>query len=242
MEKWMYDTYSQIESTHWWFKARKDIINDLLNKNVTKSNCKIADFGCCCGANFEVLSRYGNVTGIDLSDIAIDYCKSKYNIPLIKMDLSKETNMSSQFDYGVALDIIEHIEDDKTAVKNIYNLLNPNGVCIVTVPAYQWLWSKHDENCMHFRRYKKEELEKLLVDAGFNIKFISYYNTRLFPASCIVRFLSNAFHLDKDSSFENNCKDSLLNKTLYTIFSGEKNRIKKMKTYPFGLSLIAIIE
>ena len=114
--------------------------------------------------------------------------------------------------------------------------------CIITVPAYQWLWSSHDENCMHKRRYTKKSLWALMSQAGFEIEYLSYYNTLLFPLAALVRSLSKLMPFDRASSVENNSWNPVVNSILYHIFRLEKGRICHGRTFPFGLSLIALVK
>lgn len=243
----MYEEMHLIETTHWWFKSKREIVDTLITqiiKNKVINNITLVDFGCGCGAMVENLQQYGNAVGIDCSDIALSFCKEHFNGELIKLNLEDEIddNIKRQFNIGVALDVLEHIDNDLMAAKNINTMLNKeNGTCIITVPAYQWLWTNHDVNCMHKRRYNKKQLKELLEKAGFNIQYISYYNFYLFLPAALIRLISKLFNLDKNSKLENKNNDSFLNKLLYNIFSSEKNHIKKYKTFPFGLSLIAVV-
>jgi len=243
MKNEMYDSMFRIETRHWWFRGKRDIVLSLAEPLLSqKRRPKLIDLGCGCGAMIKALEPYGDVTGVDFSDLPLAYCRERFGGTMKKLDLSVPIETEEQFDLGVALDILEHIDRDDIAAANIYALLRDGGHCIVTVPAYQWLWSSHDENCMHKRRYCKKQLEALLLNAGFKLAYISYYNCILFAAAAAVRLVSRCIRADRDSSLENHFRDSLLNRILYRIFSGEKKRISKKKTFPFGLSLIALVE
>lgn len=113
---------------------------------------------------------------------------------------------------------------------------------MITVPANRWMWSAHDDNCMHYRRYDKQSLISLLQRAGFEIKYISYYNFFLFFPIAAVRIISKCFHLDKDSEIENTARDGFVNQLLYKIFASEKKRICRGKIFPCGVSLVAVVE
>lgn len=141
----------------------------------------------------------------------------------------------------MALDILEHIQADQTAAENIYRALAPGGKCVITVPANQWMWSAHDENCMHVRRYNRETLQSLLLNAGFELEYISYYNFFLFLPIAAVRILAKLLHLDRDSSMETVTHDGWMNRLLYRIFRAERTWIQARRRFPFGVSLIALV-
>ena len=237
----MYERMYSLETQHWWFRGKRDIVFSLAQPFLNvQPRPKLIDFGCGCGAMLNELTSYGEVLGVDYSDVSLMFCRKRFSGDTKKLDLSIPVEPWEQFDFGVALDILEHIENDDVAAQNICALLRDGGHCIVTVPAYQWLWTAHDENCMHKRRYSKRQLMELLQKANLVVDYISYYNCVLFPVAVVVRLFSRLFRVDKDSSIENHFRDSWLNQTLYLVFTAEKKRISARRHFPFGLSLIAL--
>lgn len=239
----MYENMYLADTYHWWFRGKREIVLSLAEPVLSAvQESKSIDFGCGCGMMLRELMRYGEVSGADFSPLALEYCKEKLKDTgaLHQIDLSVPVNPWDTYDFGVALDILEHIEDDFIAAQNLYRFIRPGGTVIITVPAYQWLWSAHDENCMHKRRYNRKMLQNLLTKSGFQIEYLSYYNTLLFPAAAAVRLLSKLFQLDRSSSLENSFRDTTLNRLLYHIFKLEQLWIRRGRTFPFGLSLIAV--
>ena len=239
----MYHEMYKIENTNWWFCAKRDIVDSIITK-IKKDHkvSNIIDLGCGCGANLNMLAKHGTVTGVDYSDIAISYCRTHFDGALHNADLSKPIkNVHHKYDLAVVLDVLEHLPNDEIGLNNIRMLLEDHGICIVTVPAHKWLWTKHDENCMHYRRYNYNDLRELITNCGFDIVFMSYYNCILFPIACAVRFVSKLFSLNSKSEIENCNKSSIVNKVLYRIFLLEKHSLSKYKRLPYGLSLIAVI-
>ena len=96
-------------------------------------------------------------------------------------------------DTFTAFDVLEHIPDDQAAMANLFNTLKPGGRLILSVPAYQWLWSQHDELMHHQRRYLARDISSLARSAGFNIDYISYHNCILFPVVVFFRLISRIF-------------------------------------------------
>ena len=243
MEKEMYQSMYETETYHWYFKSKYEIVLSTLEKAGLEkdSGVSIADFGCGCGLMLENLSQYGKPVGMDYSEDALQYCRMNFAGELVQVDIEKY-NGAERFDYAIALDVIEHVEHDTIALKNIYNSLHDEGVCVITVPALVCLWSKHDENCMHRRRYNKKMLEKCILDSGFDVEYISYYNFWSFLPVFLVRKFENLMHIDnRGSKLEYGFKKGgFVNNILYRIFSSEKKRITQGKTFPCGVSLICI--
>lgn len=238
----MYDKMYETETFHWWFHAKREIVLALAAPYLSGLvDGRLVDFGCGCGAMLAALEAYGKPVGLDFSERALRYCRGRFSGELKRTDLSAPIRENGgQYDFGVALDILEHIDDDLTAAKNLRFLLRPGGVCVVTAPAFQWLWSSHNVNCMHKRRYDKRQLRELLSAAGFQVDFISYYNCYLFVPAAAVRLISKILPFDRGSSLENKARDSFANRLLYRIFLSEKSVLCAGKTFPFGLSLIAV--
>jgi SAM-dependent methyltransferase len=238
MNENMYDAMFAIEAKHWWFHAKRDIVLSAISPTGT---IEIIDFGCGTGAMLESLKRFGNVTGIDFCQKALDFCRKRIDARLLQVNLTEKLPLDPIFDIGVALDVLEHIDDDATALKNIHRVMKPGGKVIITVPAFMSLWSDHDKNCNHKRRYRKKELETLIRNSGLSIEYISYFNFWLFPPIAVMRFLSKLFRIRTNSALENNLPSNWMNKLFYRIFSSERFFVRNQIKLPFGVSLIAIL-
>ncbi|MCI9480677.1 MAG: class I SAM-dependent methyltransferase [Lachnospiraceae bacterium] len=243
MKKEMYKSMYETETYHWYFKSKYEIVLGILEKYglKKKSDYQIVDIGCGCGVMLEVLSKYGAVTGIDFSEEALEYCRMNFSGRLEQADLQRYVS-NKMYDYGIALDVLEHVEDDRKALINIKNMLNKGAVCVITVPALNMLWSAHDKNCMHKRRYTKPQLENLIKASGLKVEYCSYYNFWFFPIVFLVRKIENLLKLDNSGSrLEYGFSDSFLNYLLYRIFVSEKYRICAHKNFFIGVSLICVI-
>jgi hypothetical protein len=115
--------------------------------------------------------------------------------------------------------------------------LKPGGALLLTVPANRWMWSAHDVAHHHHRRYRKSEIEKLALDAGFRIELLSPFNSLLFPPIAAVRLLGKV--TGKDDS-DDAMPGALVNRTLDTIFGLERSLIGRVPM-PFGVSLVAVL-
>lgn len=234
----VYKTNFELEDTYWWFVARNKIVLQVTERITNLSPVDyVLDFGCGTGGFASLLAKKYNVIGIDPSPIAIEYCKKRglENVFQITLDNFKVSDY--QLKAIFALDVIEHIEDDLTTLQKLNNLLPNEGYLIVTVPAFKWLWSNHDVLHMHFRRYDKKTLSNLLLQAGFKISFISYFNFFLFLPAVFSRLF------ESKKSVENTPPvvpvSNTLNKVLTKVFLLEKYFLPYVR-FPFGLSLFAI--
>jgi SAM-dependent methyltransferase len=177
---------------------------------------------------------------MDMSDVAIEFSSEIFFGPVMKGSLPDEVPYPNEyFSLITALDVIEHIDDDLASLKKIHTLLNYQGKAVITVPAYMFLWSHFDELNEHKRRYTQTELSQRLLQAGFKIEKISYYNTLLFPLVYTVRKLNNL--LGRNGSSDIEMPSSFINKILKIIFGIEKY-ILRYFSLPFGVSILAVVK
>lgn len=235
-----YDFLYKQELCHWWYRGRRQLIHALFDKYCVKNKdqkLEILDVGCGAGILMSELEQYGNVYGIDVSALAVDYCK-KRGLPNVTVDdLAKLTFPNEQFDVVIALDVLEHIENDAQAVSEIHRVLKPGGTVIIFVPAFMALWGEADEMGRHFRRYQKPELLKRLRDGGFTVEHSSYFNTILFLPIFFVRYISRKFGLMQKMEFKE--ANPIVNVILSFVFSLEV-RLLAFAKMPFGVSALAV--
>ena len=201
MERELYDQHRKMQETHWWFCGKKEIVIDFAEHQAglmrSSSPMQILDIGCGMGLMLDALKLYGNVYGMDAEDVAVQYCRANNETIKDSIKLGALPNEvpfeKGTFDFIFALDVLEHVYDDESAMKTIFNLLKPGGKLVATVPALMSMWSAHDELNHHFRRYEKNEFYEKITGAGFKVLKMSFYNSLLFlPAYC-VRKVKNAF-------------------------------------------------
>ena len=182
MEKSFYQEYFFFEKDNWWFVARRKILLHLLRSHLTRrAGLRVLDAGCGTGINVQVLGEFGHVTGVDISDDAIAFCRKRGDLSVIRGDLRALELPDESFDLVTALDVIEHIDADARATGELIRVTKPGGHVLITVPAYPSLWSEHDEVNCHVRRYRAEQLRALVIGHGCTIRRFSYMNTALFP-------------------------------------------------------------
>ena len=146
----------------------------------------------------------------------------------------------SSVDTITAFDVLEHIPDDTGALRNIFSSLQPGGILILSVPAYQWMWSEHDEALHHQRRYTRSEILALAGSSGFCVEYASYHNCLLFPLSLLLRMLSR-WSGGRLGISENAMPAKPINTLLRIIYSLEGHIVKRRWRLPFGLSIVAVL-
>ena len=241
MEHSFYRTYFDLEKENWWFRVRRNLIFGLFKKYKIDNEKKILDYGCGSGFLVGQLQDRGfDVYGVDMSEDAINFGSSRGVNNLFRANGTRIKFPDEHFDVILAMDVIEHIEDDSLAVSELSRLLKPGGHLIITVPAYQWMWGVQDEVAHHFRRYTMGSFLKLVKStSGLKVIRRTYFNTFLFLPAALVRIASKAFKLkSRESDFDIN--NNFLNKLLYTIFNLEV-KLSSYISYPFGVSILIIL-
>ncbi len=237
-----YQTMYDMESKYWWHKGRQYIIGYLLKKHLPKSDksVEILDLGCGTGINFDILQNFGKVKGVDISSEALNFCKKRGITDVYKGDILNLKLPKSSFDAVTAFDILEHINDDERALKNIYNVLKPGGIAFVLSPAYQFLWSEHDEALHHKRRYMLSEMHRKMTRAGFKMRKRSYCITFLSAPIFVYRLLAS-FRSSKKPSTSYVMLPGWLNSIFAQLLRLEGKLLQGMN-FPFGISILCIAE
>lgn len=179
MELKEYKNLASREDFFWWNVGRRRILKDVLLRHVASRPLKILDVGCGPGGNILFLGAFGEVTGLDASDEALAFAQKRGFARTVKGEGGALPFGDETFDVVSLLDVLEHIEDDAQTLREIVRVLKPGGLALITVPAYPWMWSEHDEALHHRRRYRAKELRAKVERAHFAIKEFSYF---VFPS------------------------------------------------------------
>ena len=140
------------------------------------------------------------------------------------------------YDMVAALDVVEHIPDDKAALEGISRVLKPGGKLLMTVPAHQWMWSAHDVVNHHQRRYSKRDFKRLVNESPLKLESIGYLNSLLFPLAMAQR-LASKLTGKEDANLAPPAEP--INQVLERVFALERRVIGRIPLPP-GLSLFAV--
>ena len=236
MRKEVYKRHIENFSQHWWFQARKQIIDGIIFKFIKKKKLNILDFGSGSGVNLKMLSKYGKVNIYEPHRKTKNYLKKNYKNKK-KFKVLNHIN-NNKFDLIILADVLEHLKNDKKELLKLKKCLNKKGLILITVPAYKFLFSKKDEILGHYRRYNKEEIKKLFKN--FNPIKLTYFNFLLFipiSISIIILKILRINFIDEVEKMPNR----IINKLLFIIFILEKKIIRNFNL-PFGISLLGLFE
>ncbi|HXV99047.1 MAG TPA: class I SAM-dependent methyltransferase [Anaerolineae bacterium] len=242
MKKEIYDQIQNIEQTHWWYVARRKIIFDWVLRILGDYPIpRVLDIGCGTGFNIQYLHTYGyeQVTGLDFSAEAMGFCRSRHLAGLVCSDGARPSFCTESFDVVMALDLIEHLEDDVQGLYELIRLLRPNGSLIIFTPAFNFLWGLQDEVGHHYRRYTAAELQQKLKAVGLSICKLTYANTFLFPFIWAGRTALRLSGNKIQATSENDLHPGWSNALLQTIFAAERPLLRYVN-FPFGVSLLCI--
>jgi SAM-dependent methyltransferase len=235
--------YYEQGNQYWWSRGKYNIVVDLIkhfcksNIRPNRQNCRILDIGSGPGNMLDFMKDLGEIYGNDTSSDAIEFLK-KRNIKVLAGDISKGEFGSEELKFNLItmIDSLEHMEDDKRGLREVFAKLYDGGQIIITAPAYMFLWGRHDEKYGHYRRYTRADLKSKLESAGFIINKISYFEPLFVPVLYFFRMLKNITHSESEDWV---ALPAWLNKLLLFIVSSEKYLLR-MINFPFGATVIAV--
>lgn len=240
MERGSYEGMAAAEADHWWYVGRRAIIASELRRLQLPADAKIIEVGAGTGGNLEMLRGFGTLSASELDAPARALANAK------GICVVEEGRLPDGLPFAPAsadliglFDVLEHVEDDAASLRALHEILKPGGRLVVTVPAYQWLWSRHDEMLHHFRRYARRELGERLGAAGFTVRRLTHFNSVLFPAAVAVRVL-NLRGAD-GRSVGGKTPSPPLNAALRGVLGLEAGLLRHLDL-PVGLSLLAVAE
>jgi SAM-dependent methyltransferase len=265
MQQHTYAIMDEVEGSHWWFVGRRAILETFLKQIIgrsesrlqaalpakkppkggtlnrpaeagTQNALRILDVGCGMGANLEMLAQFGEAEGVDVSDDALEFCRRK-GLKASKGLAETLPYDDETFDITTALDVIEHLDDDVSGLKEMYRVTKRGGYSLVFVPAFMWLWGVQDDISNHRIRYTKRQIVERLEKAGYEIERATYANLTFFAPILGGRALMRLTGIKPES--ENNVNISALNGVFGKLFAAERFWLRKLG-FPFGVSIVVV--
>jgi SAM-dependent methyltransferase len=230
----------QAEDRHWWYRGRRKVLERVVEDLRLPARARILDAGCGSGRNMVELARHGTVTGIELAEASVALARERGMGEVIAGSVLEMPFEADSFDLAASLDVIEHLEDDLAALRELRRVVAPGGSLLVTVPAYQWLWSGHDEINHHFRRYTRRSLQRAGEEAGWQQVRTTYFNSLLLPAAILLRVLDRFSRKTTESSLDLWVPPAPMNWLLERPLQLEAALIGRGGRIPAGLSLLAV--
>jgi SAM-dependent methyltransferase len=238
MERVVYDRMAELDELHWWYRGRRKVLNALIERNIKlPAKAHILEVGCGTGHNLKMLEQFGTVDGIEIDPEARAIAEKRLGRPISDSRLPDLPGIArGGYDLVAALDVVEHIDDDRATIAALASCLGPGGKLLVTVPAHQWMWSAHDELNHHKRRYSKRQLSALIEQSRLRLETIGYFNSLLFPLAVGARL---AAKLTGGGGGDDKLPPRPVNYLFERCFAAERALIGTVPLPP-GLSLFAI--
>jgi SAM-dependent methyltransferase len=241
-----YERLYRLEEKNFWFRSRNRLLCGLLEKYVgTSRTADYLEIGCGTGYVLKGFSKFTRLTmtGADVLVEGLTYAKKRLpDVEFIQFDAA-EMPFSEEFDAVGAYDVLEHIQDDLTVMKNVARALRPHGLFFVTVPQHRFLWSVMDEIGCHKRRYSRGEFVEKLTASGFAIEFLSSFVFTLFPLMLASRFLTRSkgkTQRGNDAGATELQPPGIVNSVLESLMRIDELLIRRNMRLPFGGSLVGV--
>jgi SAM-dependent methyltransferase len=239
MDRSAYASMSAQEQDHWWFVARRAIIDSLVRAHVSlPSDARILEAGCGTGGNLALLAQYGALDAMEYDEDARALATARGQCRVEAGALPNAVGFGeTRYDMIALLDVLEHIDEDEASLRALGARLAPNGRLLLTVPAAPWLWSDHDVLHHHKRRYTYKGLLGVVRAAGLKVEVSGYFNSLLFPVAVAQRVAHQLLRRDTPLDAR---PSPLLNAALQRVFAAERHLLGRVP-FPMGLSLYAIL-
>ena len=239
-----YKNLSEVEKLHWFYRTKRQIVRYWLLKSYPlRKDSVLADCGAGTGLFAREMSDVCNVIAIDSQEDALRLVEQNIGAERVTRGTCAALPLKDlSVDCITALDVLEHVEDDRLAVREMARVLKPGGVAIVTVPAMPALWSDWDEALHHYRRYRHEGLLELFDPTVFEITHWNYINVFALPVVFAARKLRPLFRgLARDKS-NRRLEDKMLPRWLDSSlsFAFKALACQSLIRFPAGVSLLAI--
>jgi len=237
MERVVYQQMAELDDRHWWYRARRRILADLIRREAKlPAKARILEIGCGTGHNLSMLGGFGHVDGLELNEEAAALSEKRLGRKVMRSPLPELDQVPDNYDLIGAFDVIEHIDDDHAALAAIASKLKPGGKFMMTVPAHPWMWTAHDVANHHRRRYSKSALRSLIENSPMKLERLGYFNSLLFPVAVAERAASKLRGKDNGDV---SLPPAPLNSALEAVFASERYLVGRLPLPP-GLSLFAV--
>lgn len=243
MEETANRQFVELERTHFWFVARRRIFFHLLDAVMDgRHDANVLDVGCGAGGMLGLLSRYGEVSGVDTSSELVEFCRRR-GFERVELGSAYQLPVASgAVDLVTMFDTIEHIPDDGRALREVARALRPGGVLFLSTPAYQFLYANNDRVAHHQRRYTAAGLRRVVAGSGLVAIKVTYFNTFLFPVILPLVLAKKAQERLSHPGDTTNLSHRIpapLNRTLAAVMGSERHLLMR-RSLPFGHSIIAV--
>jgi ubiquinone/menaquinone biosynthesis C-methylase UbiE len=241
LQQTVYAVDARLEENHWWYVGRRKLFSRLIGTLGVSNDQPVLDVGTSSGTNLRMLREIGfsDVTGLDFSEEAIRFCAEKGLGTVRQGDITEMPFPDQSFSLVLATDIIEHVDDDLKALKEVSRVLRPGRTALITVPAFPSLWGFQDDVSLHKRRYRMAPLLQQIRAAGLEPRQRFHFNYLLFAPIWSARQIMKLWRHSYRSESEVNTP--IVNRILSAIFDLDV-RLAPRWAPPFGVSILVIAD
>lgn len=241
---------ARIEDEHWWFVGRRRILARLADRLVEPGLKQLViDVGCGTGANLAAVARQRRGVGIDTSPEAVSLARQRFGHVEFRLGdaLVDLDDVLPQARLVLLTDVLEHVRDDFALASGLLAAVAPGTWFIITVPADPALWSAHDENHLHYRRYTRERFERIWRDLPVDAPLVSAFNSRLYLPIKTVRTLTRRRgRAAGQAGTDLFLPPRPVNRLLTALYASEGARLERALAhgappYAAGVSLLAVL-
>lgn len=229
----------RLEDEHWWFVGKRLLVASLLEPLLGRPGLRLLDVGCGTGGVLADLDQRTRTVGVDRSPLALAYCRERGVARVVCASGDRLPFAAASFDLVLLLDVLEHCPDETVVLGGVRGLLRPGGTVLVSVPAFDFLWSAHDRRLQHVRRYTARRLRRALERAGFAVRRLTYTNVVAFPPAVVLRGVLERLGVRAPrSDFRTHAP--WVNRALTTAYRLEARALRGGLRLPLGLSVAAL--
>lgn len=227
--------YRDLYRRHWWWRAREVFILRELRRRLGGRRAAILDVGCGDGLFFDRLAEFGDVEGIEPA-AALVSPDGPHRARITVAPFDERFQPARRYGLILMLDVLEHMPEPARALRHALTLLEPGGTFLATVPAFNALWTTHDDVNHHYTRYTRSSFAALARDAGLRIDSAPYFFHWTFPAKLLTRAAELVLHPKPTPP---RVPPSWANEALYRLSLLEQRTVGRLPL-PFGSSLMVV--
>jgi SAM-dependent methyltransferase len=230
------------EDRHWWYRGRRRIVSDALERLALPPSSRVLDAGCGSGRMLDVLSLYGEACGLDMNPDSVALARRRGHVDVQEGVVEVLPWADETFDLVTLLDVLEHTASDRQALNELRRVVRRGGHLLLTVPAHQALWANHDVLNRHYRRYSRRTLRAAAIEANWSIERMTPFNSLLLPPAAAVRLMQK---LQREPVEQHTSDVEIGPEWLYPLLElplrAEAAWLRRNRNLPIGLSLLALL-